>query len=327
MVNGADPTTLFDRALLDHPRDFWLHLFAAVAAREPGVRFGLASAALVIRPRNALAYGQLARSLQERGDAPEAVVAANRAIKISPDYAPAYAFLGLALRDTKNLPGAAAAFQRAAELDSGNPWHFWNLGYVFLLNGDGAAAADAYRKAADREATLAANWKFGGCPPSLKNQLRDLKDQPGTVDAFQRAVQLDPGNFLAHYILGQVLQQRGRYAEAEQAYLGAIKVQPACVLARESLARLLATCPDDKARDGKRAVDYATTACEQTGWKDPSCLDTLAAAYAEAGQFEEAVRYQTRALDDPTLKGDLRAAASRRLELYQQKRPFREQGP
>jgi serine/threonine-protein kinase len=327
MVNGADATALFERALLDHRRDFWLHLYAATAAREPGVRFGLASAALVIRPRSALAYGQLARSLQERGNAPEAVVAANRAIEISPDYAPAYMYLGLALRDKKDLPGAVAAFQRAAELNSGNAGHFWDLGHVFLLQGDGGAAADAYRKAADREGTAAASWRFGGCPPSVKNHLRDFKDQPGAVAAFERAIQLDPGNFLARYILGQLLQQRGRYAEAEQAYLGAIKAQPACVLARDSLARLLATCPDDKVRDGKRAVEYATTACEQTGLKDPVCLDTLAAAYAEAGKFEEAVRYQTRALDDPALKGDLRTAATERLELYRQKKPFRDHGP
>ena len=53
----------------------------------------------------------------------------------------------------------------------------------------------------------------------------------------------------------------------------------------------------------------------------------LAAAHAEAGRFEEAVRYQTRALDDPTLQGDLRTAARQRLELYQQEKAFRETGP
>jgi hypothetical protein len=56
-------------------------------------------------------------------------------------------------------------------------------------------------------------------------------------------------------------------------------------------------------------------------------VDTLAAGYAEAGQFDEAVRYQTRALEGPGLKGDLRAAAEKRLELYRQKKPFRDQGP
>src|SRR5262249_1394053 len=163
---------------------------------------------------------------------------------------------------------------------------------------------------------------------------RDLKDQPGGVAGFQRAIELyqaainsDGEDFQARHGLGQVLQDRGRYAEAEQAYLGAIKAQPASALAHDALARLLATCPDEKARDGKRAVKYARTACERTGWKDPRYLDTLAAAYAEAGQFEEAVRYEARALEDPKLTDELRAAARQRLELYLQKKPFRDQGP
>jgi tetratricopeptide (TPR) repeat protein len=150
---------------------------------------------------------------------------------------------------------------------------------------------------------------------------------PGAVAAFKKAVELDPGRFQAHYGLGMTHQSQGHYAEAERAYLGAIKAQPAFVPAYNSLGWLLATCPDDKVRDGKRAVEYATTACERSGWKDPFCLDTLAAAYAEAGQFEEAVRYQTRALDDPAFKGDVRTAAKQRLELYRQKKPFREQRP
>jgi tetratricopeptide (TPR) repeat protein len=272
-----------------------------------------------------VAYSLLAGSLCQQGEWPEALIAANRAIEINPNYSAAYALLGFALRAKKDLPGAVAAFKRAADLDSANPRPFWNLGDVFLLQGDGAAAADSYRKAADRDCTVAAFWKLGGCPPNLKDQLRKLKDQPGVIAAFHRAIELDRGDFLGRYILGQIFQQQGRYAEAEQAYLGAIKSKPAWVPACDSLARLLATCPDDKARDGKRAVEYATTACERTGWKDPFCVDTLAAAYAAAGQFEEAVRYQTRAVEDPALQGDLRTASMQRLELYRRKKPFRDQ--
>jgi tetratricopeptide (TPR) repeat protein len=275
-----------------------------------------------------MAYILLAQYLQERGDWPQAVVAAKRAIDINPNDASPYNSLGLALRDKKDLPGAIAAFKRATELDSHSPGPCWYLGDVLLLQGDEAAAAEAYRKATDRACAAAAFWKLGGCAPSLKDEFRKLKDQPRVIAAFQRAIELDPGDFLDRYILGQVFQQQGRYAEAEQAYLGAIQAQPAWVPACDSLARLLATCPDDKVRDGKRAVEYATTACERTGWKDLYCVDTLAAAYAEAGQFDEAVRYQTRALEDPERQGDRRTPArQRRLELYRQRKPFRDLGP
>jgi serine/threonine-protein kinase len=326
-VNGADPTALIELILLDHPRDFWLHLNAAVSAMEPGVKVGLAHAALAIRPASALAYSLLASYLRERGDSPEAVVAAKRAIALDPNYATSHYFLGLALRDTKDLPGAVVAFKRAAELESGMASPLWNLGDLFLLQGDEAVAVDAYRKATDRYCTYAAFWKLGGCSPDLKLHLRNLKEQPKVIAALRRAIALDSGDFLVRYLLGQILQQQGRYAEAEQAYLGAIHAQPAWVPACDSLARLLATCPDEKIRDGKRAIKYARTACERTRWEDLCCADSLAAAYAEAGQFDEAVRYQTRALEDPILRGTFRTAAGRRLELYRQKKPFRDQLP
>jgi tetratricopeptide (TPR) repeat protein len=274
-----------------------------------------------------LAYSLLARKLRERGDWAEAVVAAERAIGINPKHAAVHTQLGLALWDKKDLTMAVAAFQRAADLDPHSLAPLWHLADVFLLQGDGAAAAAAHRKATDRTCTAAAILKLGGCPQFLKDQLRKLKDQPLVIARFQRAVELNPGDFLGRYILGQVLQQQGRYAEAEQAYLGAIQAKPAWVPACDSLARLLATSPDDKSRDGRRAVEYARTACEQTGREDSFCVNTLAAAYAELGQFDEAVRYQTRVLKGLTLKGDLRTAPGQRLELYRHKKPFRDQGP
>jgi serine/threonine-protein kinase len=322
--NGEDPSALLEQALLDHPRDFWLHLNAALFTLEPKAGAGLAHAAVAIRPRSELAYVTLSQRLQQRGDSPAALVAAKRVIDINPNNFWGYSCLGLALRDKKDLPGAVAAFKRAADLDPSCAASFWYLGDVFVLQGDGTAAADAYRKYVERLCATAAFWKVDGWPLLLK-ELRKLKDKPGVIVAFQRAIEADPGDFLDHYILGQVLEYQGRYVEAEQAYLGAIKAQPAWVPACNSLARLLATCPEDKVRDGKRAVEYATTACEQSGWKALFCLDTLAAAYAEAGQFEEAVRYQTRALDNPVLRSDLRTAAVQRLELYRQKKPFRDQ--
>ena len=63
-----------------------------------------------------------------------------------------------------------------------------------------------------------------------------------------------------------------------------------------TLARILATCNDNDVRDGNRAVQEAILACELTQWSDPDCLDTLAAAYAEAGDYQSAVQWQTKAI-------------------------------
>ena len=77
----------------------------------------------------------------------------------------------------------------------------------------------------------------------------------------------------------------------------AVQLDPKDAAAHNSLAWLLATGPQERFRDGKRAIDHATRACELTKWKRSAYLDTLAAAYAEAGKFDKAVEFQQKAVE------------------------------
>lgn len=88
-------------------------------------------------------------------------------------------------------------------------------------------------------------------------------------------------------------------------------------------AWLLATAPDANARNGVKAVQFANTAAELTGWKDAAVLDTLAAAYAEAGDFKSALRWQTAVLD-MGLEG---ADVKERMELYRRLKAYRQPLP
>lgn len=92
-------------------------------------------------------------------------------------------------------------------------------------------------------------------------------------------------------------------------------------------AWLLATCPKAELRDGKKAVEYAPKACELTKWLNPTNLDTLAAAYAEAGNFKEAVRWQTKAVELAATKAFIleQEEAEARLALYKKGKPYREE--
>ena len=87
-----------------------------------------------------------------------------------------------------------------------------------------------------------------------------------------------------------------------------------------------ATCPDATLRDGRQAVAAATRACELTAWKDPGLLDTLAAACAEAGDFDAAVRWQTKAGAMVHDAGS-RSGFEARLALYRAKKPYHEARP
>lgn len=91
-----------------------------------------------------------------------------------------------------------------------------------------------------------------------------------------------------------------------------------------TLARRLASSPDKRYRDGPRAVQLATETCELTDWSEADCLETLAAACAEAGDFAAAVRWQTKALEKPDER-TFDNSSRRRLRLYQASRPFHEE--
>ena len=77
-------------------------------------------------------------------------------------------------------------------------------------------------------------------------------------------------------------------------------------------------------RDGKQAVVHATRACELTGWQYPMCISTLAAAHAEAGDFDRAVKFQKDALSFPAFEEQVGKAGQERLQLYAQKKPYRD---
>jgi tetratricopeptide (TPR) repeat protein len=136
-------------------------------------------------------------------------------------------------------------------------------------------------------------------------------------------VRLDPGNADAHYNLAMLLLQQGQIEDAQAHLAEVARLSPLNVAAHQARAWIWATCPAAKLRDGRRAVAAATRACELTGWKEANTLATLAAAYAEAGDFTQAVAWQTRAgelLRDEPRRAAFRAA----LRLYEAGRPYRE---
>ena len=93
-----------------------------------------------------------------------------------------------------------------------------------------------------------------------------------------------------------------------------------------TLAWVLATTTQDALRNGQRAKELALTACELTRYQEPNFIDTLAAAHAEAGEFDDAIRFQQKALDSPEFEKRFGREGRARLELYGARRPYRE-GP
>jgi tetratricopeptide (TPR) repeat protein len=119
----------------------------------------------------------------------------------------------------------------------------------------------------------------------------------------------------------------GRYAASLKEVEHVISIRPRIDgLARAIAERawLRATCPDPSFRNGRQAIKDATTACKLMEWRDEDTIDTLAAAYAEAGDFDSAVRYEQEALSTKGISADDSKIFQYHLELYKQHRPYRE---
>lgn len=150
-------------------------------------------------------------------------------------------------------------------------------------------------------------------------------DYDNAVKDYSAAIRLEPRDPIPYNNRGGGRQRQGDYANALKDYNEAVRLSPAESWGYNSVAWLLATCPEERFRDGKRAVTVATKACTISGWKDPYLIDTLAAAYAESGDFDLAGRWQSKALemlahDEPAVK-----AGRERLELYRERKPYRDQ--
>ena len=154
-----------------------------------------------------------------------------------------------------------------------------------------------------------------------------MNDAPHALADFEVAARLRPHEGTPWLWRGETLAHTGDYHGGRAAFVRAVQSEPAEPSFHNALAWLLATCPDAGVRDGTRAVQEGQEACRLRQWKDPFTLDTLAAAYAEAGNFEEATRWQTRAvsrLDQTRLTGSLANRIRAHLKTLARRQPIRD---
>jgi tetratricopeptide (TPR) repeat protein len=240
-------------------------------------------------PDNTVALTNLSEWLLEEGRPAEAQRCLDRTLLIKPNDLVSLSLRGNAAFAQGRLEEAAAFYERIIELEPAFFLPHRNLGLVFLQSGQPVRAADCFRTV----------LKLQPDDEEVKNLfLQAVKDMPP---------QSDP-------------------ADAIVLYRQALKLKPDFISALNNLAWLLATCPDAAFRNGTEAVDLAERAVRLTGGNNPAFLDTLAAAYAEAGRFAEAVATAERAVELARAQPDETQAQKldARLELYRQGRPFRQ---
>jgi tetratricopeptide (TPR) repeat protein len=141
------------------------------------------------------------------------------------------------------------------------------------------------------------------------------------IDDLDQAIELESDNANVYTHRGNVYAELGDFEQAVDDLEQALAVDANCAAAYRSLAWLMATCPDARFHDPQQALAAAERAAKLSPPGDPFVFEALAAAYAGAGQFERAVRYQTEAI--AVAPESFAPQFATRLALYQQGRPFR----
>jgi len=183
------------------------------------------------------------------------------------------------------------------------------------------AAVAAYREA------LAADPGATRVRFELANVLAWIGRYPEASEEFGRVVAEDPKNAEAHRGRATAFLLQREYAEARRALERGLHENPRDGQIANVLARLLATAPEDGVRDGELAVEIATAVYEVV--KIPATGETLAMAYAEAGDFERAVALQRKLVREAEAEGDRAQAESLRKHLlsFLRKEPWRAPDP
>jgi beta-lactamase regulating signal transducer with metallopeptidase domain len=150
-------------------------------------------------------------------------------------------------------------------------------------------------------------------------------DYDRAIANFNEAIRIRAFVSVYFHNRGEAWYRMGDAVNAIKDWKTALTVRPKYYWPQRQLAWLLATWPDERLRSGTEALKRATVACELSDWQDVAGLETLAAAYAESGDFGQAIQWQTKANELNPHKGD-RPATADPLDLYKQGKPYRDNG-
>ncbi|MEX0676340.1 MAG: tetratricopeptide repeat protein [Pirellulales bacterium] len=282
-----------------------------------------------------------------------AIADLNAAIELDPLDPDTYEARGMAQALAEKLDDALESFNKAIELEPTSTTALVHRARLRAMKGDfPAALADVEQAMKLRPGSLqavllhasllGAMGKFDQALAELNVLRQVIPDSPevllqlGTlyqaakqpqqaIETFNHVIAQDPKNAAALRGRADAYLNQGKQVEAIADYEEVLKVDPKNSGVLNNLAWVLATSPDDKLRDGKRAIELAKQACEVTEYKQAHILSTLAAGYAETGDFDTAITWSKKAVE---LGSDqTKVQLEKELESYQAGKPWREAAP
>ena len=275
---------------------------------------------LQLKPNMAETHRDLGQVRERQGRHADAVQHLAVALQLDPDLALIRVELAGALEGKGDFAQAQEQYEILLRRNPTAAWFRAELGRVLKLQGKLDEALECYDQALQLRPETSGPWNNKGVVLEQLGRLADAKA------CYRRAVELEPGQLVYCLNLAYILYETGEEAAAAEQYRVAFHLNPDWPKPAMAEAWRLATHADAQQRDGVQALRIAKIVCQATNYRSPQALDALAAAYAEKGKFEDAVKWERKVLEllpsDATKIAD---AVKQRLNLYERRQPFREQ--
>ncbi len=241
----------------------------------------------------------------------------DEAIRLDPTFAAAFNNRGhLWHQNKRDLDRAMADYDEAIRLDPTFAAAFNNRGHLWHQN-----KRDLDRAMADYDEAIRLDPSMAPAYLNRGIAFKEKGDLDRAMADFNDGSRINHGCAEAFINRGIAWREKGNNDQALADFDEAIRLESKNAYAHCNRASLRASCPDERFRDGQMAVEDAKVACELRSWKEYWSLSCLAAAYAELGEFDEAVETQRKAID---LAPDADKKPLRyRLDLFQAGKPYR----
>jgi tetratricopeptide (TPR) repeat protein len=275
--------------------------------------------AIELRGNSAIVHGNRGNAFNHKREYDHAIADFDEALRLNPRYVNAFANRANSYRELKQFDKALADYDAALKIDP-------RFAYALTNRGSLRATCKEYDKAmADFNAAAAIDPRAALCFYNRGKVRRTLKEFNLAIDDLDHAIWLDKRYTAAFVERGNLRRELKQYDRALKDFDAAMEIDPKASGPANAKAWLLSTCPDEKFRDGNKAVELAARAVEQSKRRNTTYLQTLAAAHAEAGAFDEAVKQQKLALEQKELSDEDRVKAQRLLQKFEEKKPWREE--
>jgi protein O-mannosyl-transferase len=276
--------------------------------------------ALEMAPNYAPAHNNLAVALAGKGLRERAMAELREALRLEPRYASTHYLLATWLEQQGQASEALEHYQEALRLQPDFPEAANDLGGLLAGQGQWQEATECFARA------IRFRPRYAEAHNNLGTAYLAVGKLGEAATEFATALRLKPGYTDAQANLGKTLYYQRRGPEAAPHFTAVLQTNPNSLEALDLLARILAASPEAQTRNGAQAVQLAQRAAELSGHTNALVLDSLAAAYAEAGRFAEAVETVGNAARIANAAGQTNLAVqlAERVKLYQAQRPLRE---